>query len=189
MFSRSIRASLLPLLAFTAVATAAVDTSDPVLKGDQVTESRLIDALAIPADPTDPEAATRGFRAAKPGSAAPAKAGPGKASLLITFTTGSNQLTPEASRLVGTLGKALQSDTLAGFSFKVEGHADARGSSDANLKLSQERAQAVVDYLVANAGILPERLVAIGKGSSEPMNKARVDAPENRRVTIITVKN
>jgi OOP family OmpA-OmpF porin len=39
---------------------------------------------------------------------------------------------------------------------------------------------------VAAFGILPERLVPVGKGSSEPLNADRPDAPENRRVTIVT---
>ena len=164
------------------------DSKDnPVLKGSQVTETNLIDALAI-APPEAASGATRGFRVAKPGAPAQ-KAGPGKASLLVTFTTNSTELTPEAKGLLDTLGRALQSDTLAGFSFKVEGHADARGDADTNQRLSQDRAQAVVDYLASKGGILPERLSAIGKGSSEPMNKARVDAPENRRVTIVTSRN
>ena len=102
---------------------------------------------------------------------------------------GCGSLTDDAKGLLDTLGRALQSDTLAGFSFKVEGHADARGEADANQRLSQGRAQAVVDYLAGHAGILPERLSAIGKGSSEPMNKAKIDAPENRRVTVVTSRN
>ena len=50
------------------------------------------------------------------------------------------------------------------------------------------RAEAVVKYLVSKHGVLPERLQPQGKGSAEPLNKARVDAPENRRVTIVTVR-
>ena len=170
-------------------AQAADDAGNPVLKGNQVTESNLVDALAI-APPEAASGATRGFRAAHGGAAAAEhKAGPGKASLLITFATNSTDLSTEAQGLLDTLGRALQSDTLAGYSFKVEGHADARGDADTNQRLSQGRAEAVVTYLTAHAGILPERLSAEGKGSSEPMNKARVDAPENRRVTIVTVRN
>ena len=175
-------------LAFAAMpAQAADDPANPVLKGTQVTEANLIDALSI-APPEAASGATRGFRAKQGGNAeAPAKAGPGKASLLITFPTNSTELTGDTKGLLDTLGRALQSDNLAGFSFRVEGHADARGDADANQRLSQGRAQSVVDYL-ATKGILPERLSAVGKGSSEPMNKAKVDAPENRRVTIVTTR-
>ncbi|MBV8605560.1 MAG: OmpA family protein [Pelomonas sp.] len=185
MLIKAVLATLLYSAAFAAQADG--DAANPVLKGSQVTESNLVDALAI-APPEAASGATRGFRAAHPG-APEHKAGPGRASLLITFATNSTELSTEAQGLLDTLGRALQSDTLAGFSFKVEGHADARGDAADNQRLSQERAEAVVAYLSAHGGILPERLSAVGKGSSEPMNKARVDAPENRRVTIVTMRN
>ena len=172
-------------------ADAASAPNNPVLKGSQVTESALIDALQIEG-PQVAEGATRGFkpanRAGNPNAPAP-KPGAGKASLLITFGTDSSELTSESQAALDTVGRALQSDALAGFSFKVEGHADARGDADHNLKLSQARAEAVANYLVAHGGLLPERLTPIGKGSSEPMNKTKVDAPENRRVTIVTQRN
>lgn len=157
--------------------------AEKVLKGSQVTEAALIDALAIegPAG----SGATRGFKPAAPGAAAK-PAGPGKASLLITFRTDSSDLTPDATGILDTLAKAMQSDSLAGLSFRVEGHADARGDADRNQKLSQSRAESVAKYLADKHGILAERLLPQGKGSSEPMNKERVDAPENRRVTIVS---
>jgi OOP family OmpA-OmpF porin len=164
-----------------------------VLKGSQVTESSLIDALVLdPTDLVDSEAKTRGFRPATAQAGSPVKpANPnaGKASLLMTFKTNSAELTVDTVAMLNTLARALESDKLAGFSFRVEGHADARGDADDNLKLSQLRAEAVASYLVSNQGVLPERLTAIGKGSSELMNKVQIDAPENRRVTIVTVKN
>jgi OmpA-OmpF porin, OOP family len=160
-----------------------------VLKGAQVTESALIDALMIDA-PQSAEGVTRGFRPATAGPAAPRKpAGPGRANLLITFGTDSADLAPDAQKALDAVARALSSDALAGFSFRVEGHADARGESARNLDLSRQRAEAVTKYLVTAHGILPERLVPEGKGSAEPLNKARIDAPENRRVTIVTQRN
>jgi outer membrane protein OmpA-like peptidoglycan-associated protein len=170
----------------------------PVLSNAQVTEDALVDALAIEPAYADEAAsgATRGFRpAVRPGTAstkaatAPAKpAAPGKANLLITFPTGSAELTPETIRVLQTLGKALQSDKLAGFAFRIEGHADPRGTAEANIKLSEERAQAVAAYLSNTLGVLPDRLQPVGKGSSEPLNPQQPDAPENRRVTIVTTQ-
>jgi OOP family OmpA-OmpF porin len=163
-----------------------------VLKGAQVTESALIDALEIaPPEGSASDAKTRGFRPANRANepAKPPNPNAGKASLLVTFPTNSADLTDESKGVLDTLARALQSDRLAGFSFKVEGHADARGDADRNLKLSQLRAESVAAYLVSAHGLLSERLAPIGKGSAELLNKARVDAPENRRVTIVTVKN
>lgn len=183
----ALSAALLPGHALAQAANSA-SSANPVLKGKQVTESALVDALAIEG-PEAASGATRGFRpAGKPG-APPVKAGPGKASLLITFASNSTELSSDTQGQLDTLARALQSDTLVGFSFRVEGHADARGDADANLRLSQGRAESVVAYLASKHGILPERLSAVGKGSGEPLNKARVDAPENRRVTIVTVRN
>lgn len=185
--------ALLAALALSAQAQvpppSAAASANPVLKGAQVTEDALVDALAIEPANTGASGAMRGFRpASKPGGA-PVKAGPGRASLLITFATNSTELAGETQGQVDTLARALQSDTLAGFSFRVEGHADARGDAGSNQRLSQLRAEAVMAYLTSRHGILPERLTAVGKGSSEPLNAARVDAPENRRVTIVTVRN
>ena len=165
-----------------------------VLKGAQVSESNLIDALEIDAPESAASGAlTRGFRAATrtDGSKAakPANPSAGKASLQVTFTTNSADLTEEAKGVLDTLARALQSDRLAGFAFKIEGHADARGDADRNLQLSQLRAEAVAAYLIAQHGLLPERLSPVGRGSSELLNTQRIDAPENRRVTIVTVRN
>jgi outer membrane protein OmpA-like peptidoglycan-associated protein len=84
------------------------------------------------------------------------------------------------------VAKALQSDKLAGFSFSVEGHADPRGSAELNQRLSEARAQSVVAQLVSAHGIDNGRLSPVGKGSTELLNPERPDAPENRRVTIVT---
>lgn len=184
VLSLSLSLSISALMFATA---ARADEPAPVLKGSQVTESALIDALAVPTPADAASGVTRGFRPAN--SAAnprPVKAGPGKASLLITFGTDSAKLTPGATHALDTVAKALQSDQLAGLSFTVEGHADPRGSAEHNLQLSQARAESVIDYLVSQKGVLRERLTAIGKGSSELMNTAQPDAPENRRVTIVT---
>jgi outer membrane protein OmpA-like peptidoglycan-associated protein len=181
----------LQALLMGAALLAAFDAhaQDTVLKGAQVTDQALIDALTIEG-PQAASGATRGFRPTQvpPGDRKPAKPSAGKASLLITFATDSSELTGDSVTALDTLARALQSDALAGFSFRVEGHSDARGDAAHNLQLSQQRAEAVAAYLVKSRGILPERLSAVGKGSSEPMNTERVDAPENRRVTIVTVR-
>ncbi len=170
-------------------ASAQKPTAAPVLKAAQVTEDALVDALEIAPAPSDAASgATRAIRPSlRPGAAAK-PAGPGKASLLITFATGSAELTPETVQVLEKVAKALQSDRLAGFGFRVEGHADPRGGDEINQKLSAERAQAVVGYLTGKLGVLPERLTPVGKGASELLNPQKADAPENRRVTIVTTQ-
>ena len=177
------------LLTASPWAIAQAQAPAPVLSATQVTEDALVDALAIEPALQDDAAsgATRGFRPAARPSILPAKpAAPGKANLLITFATGSAELTPETIRVLETVAKALQSDRLAGFAFRIEGHADPRGAPELNQKLSEERAQSVVAYLSNKLGVLPERMRAVGKGASEPLNQLQPDAVENRRVTIVT---
>jgi outer membrane protein OmpA-like peptidoglycan-associated protein len=68
----------------------------------------------------------------------------------------------------------------------VEGHTDSRGSERYNLKLSQRRAEAVREYLMAQ-GISPQRLTAKGYGESRPIasNRTKVGRAANRRVEFV----
>lgn len=61
---------------------------------------------------------------------------------------------------------------------EISGHTDDVGGDDYNQKLSQDRAKAVVDYLVSK-GIPSERLIFAGYGESKPL--ARNDTPEGRQ--------
>lgn len=70
-------------------------------------------------------------------------------------------------------------------SIEVSGHTDSRGNDDYNLRLSKDRAQAVVDYLVRN-GISSSRLKAIGYGETRPIarneNADLTDNPVGRQL-------
>ena len=67
----------------------------------------------------------------------------------------------------------------------VVGHTDSVGSESYNMKLSERRAQSVVDYLSAE-GVSSDRLFAIGKGESEPRatNDTEAGRQLNRRVEL-----
>ncbi|MDE2146372.1 MAG: OmpA family protein [Burkholderiales bacterium] len=186
------------LLALTLLGAAlAASAQEPVLREGQVTEKSLIDALA-PASAASGASGEnaprmRGFKpmirpaAALAGTAATAAmgAGSGRASILVTFVTDSAALTPRAKGALDVLASALKSEQLAGKRFEIQGNADPRGSEAHNLQLSQERAEAVRDYLVSQHGLSADRLSAVGKGSTELMNPNDPAAPENRRVTIV----
>jgi hypothetical protein len=60
----------------------------------------------------------------------------------------------------------------------------ARGTPAQNLRLSRERAEQLRLALVT-MGVPGERLSAVGKGSSEPLNARDPRAPENRRVRVV----
>jgi OmpA-OmpF porin, OOP family len=69
---------------------------------------------------------------------------------------------------------------------EVQGHTDERGSAAYNLDLSQRRAAAVVEFLVAE-GVAASRLVARGFGESKPLIRKSTPAAwsKNRRVEFI----
>jgi OmpA-OmpF porin, OOP family len=175
----------------------AAQPGGKVLSGKAVTESNLLDALT-PAAPAagEPEGdadvavRTRSLRVTANGSPSAAVLAPRKkasASLLITFETNSSALTARSKEQLDVVASALRNDRLKEFSFEVEGHADARGTPDANQVLPQQRAESVRAYLVGTQNIPEARLRAVGKGDTEPMNTRDVAAAENRRVTITTI--
>ena len=109
---------------------------------------------------------------------------PKKLSMQINFEFNSARLTPAGRRALQPVGEALAANELRNKRFIIEGHTDAKGKASYNLTLSKRRAQAVKQYLVNNFAMDPSHLVAVGKGSSELLNSAAPDAPENRRVVI-----
>ncbi|MAS96415.1 MAG: hypothetical protein CMO55_24765 [Verrucomicrobiales bacterium] len=85
---------------------------------------------------------------------------------VVKFQKGSTNLADELSyRYLLTLSEALSSPELAGSQFVVEGHASADGSSTANLILSQQRANAIYDFLISR-GVSADRLLAVGHGEA-----------------------
>ena len=186
------------------VSTALSAQTNDVLQQKDVTPNALINALtpaapaAVPASAAAeaasdasgaaPAIRTRSFKIVKNQPAA--SKGPAKsasASLMITFETESARLTSDSKHILDNLATALNSDKLSTFKFNIEGHADSRGNADKNLKLSEERAGAVRQYLMTQHQINGERLIPIGKGDTEQLNPGNPAAPENRRVRVVTV--
>jgi len=191
-------AAATPLLLAAAAPCAHAQADGTVLRGKAVTESNVLQALTPGPATTPPPAAdgdvdvsvrTRSLKVEADGPPSSKVLAPKKkpsASLLITFETNSAALTARSKEQLDVVAAALKNDKLKNFTFNVEGHADARGSSEANRQLSQERAEAVRMYLVSAQQVPADRLKAVGKGDSEPMNTRDVAAAENRRVTIVT---
>lgn len=68
---------------------------------------------------------------------------------------------------------------------EIAGHTDNIGSDEYNLRLSQNRANAVKEYLV-NKGISPDRIIAKGYGKSSPLesNDTEIGRARNRRTEV-----
>ena len=69
----------------------------------------------------------------------------------------------------------------------VEGHTDSTGSAEVNDRISQERADAVLSYLVNNRTIEADRVLAVGKGFSEPLasDRTKEGRAQNRRIDVV----
>ncbi len=69
----------------------------------------------------------------------------------------------------------------------IEGHTDEVGTAPDNMKLSQRRADSVVDYLVRTSGIARSRLSAVGYGMTRPIGDNNTEAGKrlNRRINAV----
>ncbi len=150
---------------------------------------------AVPAAPTPtpvaaPTPAVQPTPAVTPTPAAtpePAKAtvtaANGKLSLPgnIVFETDKAIIKPESEPTLNAL-KDYMAQNPNFTRIRVEGHTDNVGNSDANLKLSVERAQAVVAWLAAHS-VNKDRVLAVGFGDKKPIadNKDEAGRAQNRR--------
>lgn len=106
----------------------------------------------------------------------------------INFNTGSANISnSSASTLESIYNLLIQAEDTK---LKLEGHTDNAGSTEANYNLSQNRAQAVVNFL-RGKGIPQSRFqTVIGKGEDEPLanNSSAKGRAKNRRVVITLLK-
>jgi OOP family OmpA-OmpF porin len=109
--------------------------------------------------------------------------------LKIEFDVNSYAIRPDSFKLLNELGKALASDRLREKTVAIKGHTDSDGSEAHNLTLSVNRAQAVKEYLVANAGIKADRIEVAGYGEALPLvpNTSADNKQVNRRVEVEAV--
>lgn len=103
----------------------------------------------------------------------------------IQFKVGSAEVAPASEEILRQIAKvlALSPDRCV----LVEGHTDASGNADKNISLSRERAGSVAKFIVEKAGVDRNRLVPIGKGSSDPLKNLDPRDPKNRRVVFKVV--
>ena len=102
----------------------------------------------------------------------------------IAFAPGQANLRPEAKASLGQLIAFVNRDQ--GKPIRIEGHTDSRGAANANRVLSQRRADAVRDALIA-AGVAAGRISSVGLGEEQPVadNESEEGRGRNRRVDVI----
>jgi outer membrane protein OmpA-like peptidoglycan-associated protein len=103
----------------------------------------------------------------------------------IHFDTGSSQIRPSSTTVLQQIGQMLKAHP--DLHLKIEGHTDSAGSESANQQLSQQRAEAVKQFLVSGHDIEATRLEAVGKGEAEPVasNDTAEGRQQNRRVELV----
>lgn len=105
----------------------------------------------------------------------------------IFFDTGKAELKPESAPALLEIAKLLQKSPA--LKIYVVGHTDMVADLALNMKLSQARAQAVVNALVSQHGIAGARLIAFGAGPYAPVasNKTDDGRAKNRRVELVEI--
>jgi outer membrane protein OmpA-like peptidoglycan-associated protein len=103
----------------------------------------------------------------------------------ILFDTGKSTIKPESAKAIGEIAKMLQAD--ATLKIHVVGHTDNVGDVAANVKLSQDRGEAVLQSLVRDHGIAAARLRSYGCGQFAPVasNDSEKGRAKNRRVELV----
>jgi outer membrane protein OmpA-like peptidoglycan-associated protein len=102
----------------------------------------------------------------------------------VLFETGKYALSQDAQLKLAKLSGIIQAHP--GLNLAIEGHTDTTGSADFNMKLSQQRADTVREFLVSQ-GLSPDTITAKGMGEDNPVadNSTAAGRKQNRRVEII----
>ena len=105
----------------------------------------------------------------------------------IHFDTGKAELKPESAPALAEIAKLLKESPA--LKVYVVGHTDMVADLATNVKLSQARAQAVVNALVSQHAIAASRLIAYGDGPYAPVasNRTEEGRAQNRRVELVEI--
>lgn len=107
----------------------------------------------------------------------------------VHFQHDSAEILPDSNAIIEEIADVLNTHPeIKGI--EVQGHTDNEGSAPYNLRLSESRAQAVVDALV-KLGVDPLRLQAKGYGDTKPLlpNSSEANRAKNRRVQLMVRKD
>lgn len=103
----------------------------------------------------------------------------------IQFPVGQAVIVPSNYDLLTKVQKAIV--TFGQPDVVIEGHTDSTGSQEKNQALSEQRAQSVRQYLVANGTLPSKKITAVGYGFSKPIapNETAEGRAQNRRIDVI----
>ncbi|MDQ3556521.1 MAG: OmpA family protein [Gemmatimonadota bacterium] len=103
---------------------------------------------------------------------------------MVFFDYDSERLSPETEQKLRTKAEIMRENP--GITLRVEGHADARGSTEYNLALAQRRAESVRDFM-AGFGISADRISPISYGKERPRLEGESEDAyaQNRRAEFV----
>ena len=103
----------------------------------------------------------------------------------LSFPTGQSVIQTHYYGLLRNVQRAIE--VFPDAPIGIEGHTDSVGADAANMKLSQDRAESVREYLIANLGLPESRVAATGYGKSRPIasNETEQGRATNRRIDVV----
>lgn len=104
----------------------------------------------------------------------------------LTFPIGQSVIEPQYFTLLTKVQDAIK--RFPDCRVIIEGHTDSRGSYELNQQLSEERAEAVAEYIRANIGI-PLDITSMGYGPDSPVasNETEEGRARNRRIDVVII--
>lgn len=103
----------------------------------------------------------------------------------ISFRVGKSTIEPDDFPVLAKVGDAIK--LFPDANLIVEGHTDSQGNDSAMLLLSQDRADAVRQYLITNLGVSADKVSSVGYGKARPIasNESEAGRARNRRIDIV----
>lgn len=140
---------------------------------DALSKQDVIEALAPSAEPE--YGSTRGIRVIR------------GISMSVHFEFNSSRLSLDSKQNLDVVATALNSGRLAGSNFRIEGHTDAVGSDAYNMDLSEQRANAVKQYLIERGRVPGSQLEVRGHGERKLLPEYAPTDAHQRRVVILNL--
>jgi outer membrane protein OmpA-like peptidoglycan-associated protein len=113
-----------------------------------------------------------------------------KSHAIVKFDVGSTKISSNGENDLKSLAEVASG--LKGYIVEVVGYADATGSAEVNTKLSEDRAKAVVTYLMQQGGLPVRHIVApgaMGEYGPAASNESKAGRADNRRVEVKVLVN
>ena len=173
------------ILGLVAPSQAQENTGSTDFRGRVDYSAEDIAQALFPQETSAPRTRGIGPPPARPSMSAPRPA----VTLNVLFGSNSDTIPPASYAEIDKLGTLLSWPQYTDYRIQLEGHTDSQGSARKNQALSEKRVQNIKTYLVQHFNLAPERIVAVGYGSSRPIasNDTHEGRSQNRRVEVVNL--